>query len=78
MGRLRPRMVKHRPSREEGGRLGGGGRPSLRDLLIAWARDRLEKEIQERLNREDTELMERVYSRELDPISASERIFKEV
>ena len=32
----------------------------------------------ERLNREDTELVEKVYKRELDPISASEIIFKEV
>jgi hypothetical protein len=32
----------------------------------------------ERLGREDTELMEKVFERELDPISASERIFKEI
>jgi hypothetical protein len=32
----------------------------------------------ERLNREDTELMEKVYGRELDPISASEKLFREV
>jgi hypothetical protein len=30
------------------------------------------------LSREDDELMEKVYGRELDPISASERIFREV
>ncbi|MCD6053925.1 MAG: hypothetical protein K0Q96_1117 [Rubrobacteraceae bacterium] len=32
----------------------------------------------ERLAREDTELVEKVYNRELDPISASERIFEDV
>jgi hypothetical protein len=32
----------------------------------------------ERLAREDTELVEKVYNRELDPISASELMFKEV
>jgi hypothetical protein len=32
----------------------------------------------ERLNREDTKIVEKVYNRELDPISASDRIFKEV
>lgn len=46
--------------------------------MISWATVRLEREMQERLDREDTELMERVYNRELDPISASEEIFKEV
>jgi hypothetical protein len=30
------------------------------------------------LSREDDELMEKVYERELDPISASEKIFREV
>ena len=30
------------------------------------------------LSREDTELMERVYERGLDPISASEKLFREV
>jgi hypothetical protein len=34
--------------------------------------------MQHRLNREDTELMEKVYDRELDPISASEKLFREV
>jgi hypothetical protein len=31
-----------------------------------------------RLEKEDDELMEKVYGRELDPISASEKIFREV
>jgi hypothetical protein len=34
--------------------------------------------MQERLSREDNELMEKVYDRELDPISASEKIFRGV
>ncbi len=46
--------------------------------MISWAKNRLEKEMQERLKGEDTELMERVYDRELDPISASEKLFREV
>ena len=32
----------------------------------------------ERLAREDTGLVEKVYNRELDPISASDRIFEDV
>jgi LAO/AO transport system kinase len=46
--------------------------------VISWAKDRLEKEMQQRLSREDIELMESVYDRELDPISASEKLFREV
>jgi len=36
----------------------------------------LEKEMRGRLEREDDETMEKVYGRELDPIAASERIFR--
>jgi hypothetical protein len=38
----------------------------------------MEKEMQERLSREDAELMEKVRKRELDPISAAETLYKEV
>ena len=75
---LKTTIEEHRSYLEGSGKLEERRRASLKEFVIAWAKDRLEKEIQERLNREDTELMERVYSRELDPISASERIFKEV
>jgi LAO/AO transport system kinase len=75
---LRTTMAKHRSYLEESGKLEERRRASLREFVISWAKDRLEKEMQERLNREDTELMERVYDRELDPISASERLFREV
>jgi GTPase len=75
---LKTTIEKHSSYLEESGKLEERRRASLKEFVIAWAKDRLEKEMQERLNREDTELMERVYSRELDPISASERIFKEV
>src|SRR5215204_5448308 len=75
---LKETIEKHRAFLEESGKLEERRRSSLREFVIAWAKDRLEKEMQERLGREDTELMERVYSRELDPISASEKIFREV
>jgi LAO/AO transport system kinase len=75
---LKETIAKHRAYLEESGRLEERRRASLKEFVISWAKERLEKEIQERLNREDTELMERVYSRELDPISASEKLFKEV
>lgn len=74
---LKHTIQKHRSYLEESGRLAERRRASLREFVVSWATNRLEKEMHERLDREDTELMERVYDRELDPISASERIFKE-
>ncbi len=75
---LKATIEKHSSYLEESGKLEERRRASLRDLVLTWAADRLQKEMQRRLVREDTDLMERVYNRELDPISASERIFKEV
>jgi LAO/AO transport system kinase len=75
---LKDVIAEHRSYLEEGGRLEERRRASLKEFVISWAKDRLEKEMQERLSREDDELIGRVYQRELDPISASERIFKGV
>ena len=75
---LKDTIAKHRRFLEKEGRLGKRRRAALRDFVISWATNRLEIEMHERLNREDTELVEKVYNRELDPISASEIIFKEV
>jgi LAO/AO transport system kinase len=75
---LKETVQKHRSYLEESGKLAERRRASLREFVVSWATNRLEKEMHERLSRQDTELMERVYDRELDPISASERIFKEV
>ena len=75
---LKETIQKHRSYLEESGKLAQRRRASMRDFVVSWATNLLEKEMHERLGREDTELMEQVYDRELDPISASERIFKEV
>ena len=75
---LKDLIAEHRSYLEESGKLEERRRASLREFVISWAKDRLEKEMQERLSREDDELIGRVYDRELDPISASERIFKGV
>ena len=75
---LKDNIAKHRRFLEQDGRLGKRRRAALRDFVISWATNRLELEMHERLNREHTELVEKVYNRELDPISASEIIFKEV
>jgi LAO/AO transport system kinase len=75
---LKTTIAKHRSYLEESGWLAERRRASLKEFVISWAKNRLEKEMQRRLGREDTELMERVYDRELDPISASEKLFREV
>jgi LAO/AO transport system kinase len=74
---LEETIAEHRAYLEESGELEERRRASLKDFVISWAKDRLEREMQRRLSREDTELMERVYDRELDPISASEKLFRE-
>ena len=78
VGELKEEIETHRSYLQESGRLEKRRRDSLREFVISWATARLEREMQQRLKQEDTELMERVYRREIDPISASERIFKEV
>ena len=75
---LKDTIEKHRQFLGEDGRLGERRRAALRDFVVSWATNRLEKEMRERLDREDTELVEKVYNRELDPISASERLFEGV
>ena len=75
---LKETIEKHRSYLEESGRLEERRRASLKEFVISWAKDRLEKEMQQRLNRDDAELMRKVYEREIDPISASEKIFREV
>src|SRR5215213_678626 len=61
---LKDTIAKHRRFLEKEGRLGKRRRAALRDFVISWATNRLEKEMNERLNREDTELVEKVYNRE--------------
>jgi LAO/AO transport system kinase len=75
---LKTTIEKHRSYLEESGKLAERRRASLKEFVISWAKNRLEKGMQERLKGEDTELMQRVYDRELDPISASEKLLREV
>ena len=75
---LKETVEKHRSYLEKSGRLEERRRAALREFVVSWATNRLEDEMRERLDREDAEVMDRVYERELDPISASEHIFKEV
>ncbi len=75
---LKETIQRHRSFLEESGKLEERRRASLKKFVVEWATARLEREMRGRLEREDTETMEKVYGRELDPISASERIFREV
>lgn len=62
----------------QSGRLDERRRASLREFVVSWATIHLQREMQHRLKKEDAEVMDRVYRHELDPISASEKIFREV
>jgi LAO/AO transport system kinase len=75
---LKEKIEEHRANLEESGKLQERRRASQREFVVSWATNKMEKEMQERLAKEDTELMEHVYNRELDPISASEKIFEEI
>ena len=75
---LKEAIESHRAYLGESGRLEERRRAALKKFVVEWATDRLEREMRGRLEREDTETMERVYGRELDPIAASEKIFREV
>ncbi|CAA9513381.1 MAG: putative periplasmic protein kinase ArgK and related GTPases of G3E family [uncultured Rubrobacteraceae bacterium] len=75
---LKEAIEKHRAYLGESGKLEERRRAALKKFVVEWATDRLEREMRGRLEREDTETMERVYERELDPIAASEKIFRQV
>jgi LAO/AO transport system kinase len=75
---LKRAIEDHRRYLAENGGLEGRRRASLKELVVAWARGRLEGELRGRLSREDAALMEKVYGRELDPISAAEELLGEV
>ncbi|MCA3749478.1 MAG: methylmalonyl Co-A mutase-associated GTPase MeaB [Rubrobacter sp.] len=75
---LKEAIAKHRAYLEESSQLEERRRAALKDFVVSWATARLEREMRERLRYEDEELLEMVYNRKLDPISASERIYRSV
>ena len=75
---LKGRIGEHREFLQESGRMKERHLASIREFILSWATNKMEKQIQERLSREDAELIERVRKRELDPISAAETLYKEV
>ena len=77
VGELKEKIEEHRKFLVESGRMKGRHLASIREFVLAWAKNRLEKALQERLAREDAELMEKVRRREVDPISAAETLYRE-
>jgi LAO/AO transport system kinase len=75
---LKEKIGEHREFLRESGRMKERHLASIREFILSWATNKMEKEMQDRLNKEDAELMEKVRKRELDPISAAETLYKEV
>ncbi len=75
---LKQKIADHREFLQESGRMKERHLASIKEFILSWTTNKMEKEIQERLSREDAELMEKVRKRELDPISAAETLYKEI
>ena len=75
---LKEAIQRHRAYLGESGKLEQRRRAALKKFVVEWATDRLGREMRGRLEREDMETMDKVYDRELDPIAASARIFRQV
>ena len=75
---LKEKIGEHREFLQETGRMKERHLASIREFILSWATNKMEKEMQDRLSKEDTELMEKVRKRELDPISAAETLYREV
>jgi LAO/AO transport system kinase len=75
---LKERIGEHREFLQETGRMKERHLVSIREFILSWATNKMEKEMQDRLSTEDAELMEKVRRRELDPISAAETLYREV
>jgi LAO/AO transport system kinase len=75
---LKEKIGEHREFLQETGRMKERHLASIREFILSWATNKIEKEMQDRLSKEDAELMEKVRKRELDPISAAETLYREV
>ena len=75
---LKEKIEEHRKFLKESGRMEERRLASIKEFVLFWATNKMEKALQERLAKEDAELMEKVRRREVDPISAAETLYKEV
>ena len=74
---LKRELDEHRARLVSSGRMEERRAGSLRELVSSWATSRVEKELHKRMSGEYAELMEEVYERKLDPVSAAKRILRE-
>lgn len=74
---LKEKIEEHREFLLESGRMEERRLAAIKEFVLSWAKRKLEKEIQERLDREDAGLMQKVREREVDPISAAETLYRE-
>lgn len=75
---LRKAIDEHRERLAESGGLERRRTRSIKEFMLSWTRAKLEDRMRDRLDRQDEELLGRVYRRELDPISAAETLYREV
>ena len=75
---LKEEIGKHRKFLLESGRMKERRLASIKEFVLSWATNKLEKEMRERLSREDAGLMEKVRERQIDPIAAAETLYQEV
>ncbi|MDQ3911531.1 MAG: methylmalonyl Co-A mutase-associated GTPase MeaB [Actinomycetota bacterium] len=75
---LKETISEHRRFLYKSGRIKERHVSSIKEFILSWATNKMEKEMHERLTEEDTELMEKVRKRELDPISAAETLYRAV
>lgn len=75
---LRAAIDEHRGRLGESGALDRRRMGSIKEFMLSWTRARLEGRMRERLDRQDEELVGKVYRRELDPISAADVLYREV
>lgn len=74
---LKEKIEEHREFLEESGRMEERRRAAIKEFVLSWATNKMEKALQERLSKDDDELMEKVRRREVDPISAAETLYEE-
>lgn len=75
---LKEKISDHRTFLHKSGRIKERHLSSIKEFILSWATNKMEKEMHERLSEEDAELMEKVRKRELDPISAAETLYRAV
>ncbi|WP_047865056.1 methylmalonyl Co-A mutase-associated GTPase MeaB [Rubrobacter aplysinae] len=75
---LRRAVDDHRGHLTESGGLERRRMGSIQEFMLSWTRAKLEDRMRQRLDRQDEDLVNKVYRRELDPISAAETLYREV